>query len=119
MGRKTKISTNILHSNILFYIKQNKINIGDFEKLVGVSSGYISRANKGNSTSIDFIVKAAKIMGITIDDLINIDLEQKYLENVWTEIIGDTVSNKEKEKFKKLIIELDSRNIITINREII
>lgn len=49
--------------------------------------------------------------------------KQKYLENVWTEIIteiiGDAVSNKEKEKFKKLIIELDSRNIITINREII
>lgn len=118
MSRKTEINNDIFFKNISFLLKQNNLNIGDFEKSVGFSSGYISRAKKQNSTSINFIVKASKIFGISIDELLTVDLKHKQIENNWAKIFGDDLCTEEQEKFKKLLLELDSENIITINIEV-
>ena len=118
MSRKTEINNYILFKNIAFLIKQNDLNIGDFEKSAGVSLGYISRSKKQHSPSINFIVNTAKILGVSIDDLLTVDLEQKYIKNNWDKILGDTLNEEEKEKFKELLLELDSKNIITINIEV-
>ena len=47
-------------------IKQN-IPIGEFEKQVGLSSGYISRCRKGKTRlSIDSIARIEKVIGVKI-----------------------------------------------------
>ena len=118
MSRKAEINSDIFFKNISFLLKQKNLNVGDFEKLVGFSAGYISRAKKQSFTSINFIVNAAQIFDVSIDDLLTVDLKQKQIENNWAEIFGNDLCKEEHEKFKKLLLELDSKNIITINIEV-
>ena len=66
-----------------------------------MSPGYISRASKDEKTrpGIGFIVKAADILGVSIDTLINVDLTkltptEEYLITFLDKLINDTTEDK-------------------------
>ena len=63
--------------NIYFLAKQKGKKIGELEELAGVSTGYLSRANKEDSTSkltIDLIAAIAQTLEMSIDRLVRYDL---------------------------------------------
>lgn len=63
--------------NIYFLAKQKGKKIGELEELAGVSTGYLSRANKEDSTSkltIDLIAAIAQALEVSIDKMVNYDL---------------------------------------------
>lgn len=63
--------------NIYFLAKQKGKKIGELEELANVSTGYLSRANKEDSTSkltIDLIAAIAQALEVSIDKLVSYDL---------------------------------------------
>ena len=67
-----------LISNINYLVKKNDLRIGDIEKLLGISAGYISRTAKENSAkklSIDVVWKIAKLFDVDMGILIETDLQ--------------------------------------------
>jgi transcriptional regulator with XRE-family HTH domain len=111
MGRKTKTGFAILYSNILFLIKLNNFGVGEFEKAAGVSAGYISRSKKGDNASLDFVVRAAQIFGVSIDDLIMVDLRKQYIESKRLEVLSGDLSE---ESLKNWFLDLNNKGIIKI-----
>ena len=61
-----------LFDNIAFLVKKHNLRIGELENASGVSPGYISRASKdgGPTPGIEFILKIADKLNVTIDTLI-------------------------------------------------
>ncbi len=67
----------ILVSNITHLAKSNDIRLGELEKMLGISTGYISRTAKENTNkrlSIDVVWKVAQFFSVSIDDLVSHDL---------------------------------------------
>ena len=67
----------LLSSNISYLAKKNNLRIGDVEKMLGISAGYISRTTKegsGKKLSIDVVWKIARLFETSINALINTDL---------------------------------------------
>ena len=63
-------------SNVYFLTKQKGLRLGDVETGAGVSPGYFSRLNKGDSStnpSIEVLVSVADTLGITLDALCGFD----------------------------------------------
>lgn len=87
---------NLMFSNIAYLLEKKKIKIGDLEEKAGVSIGYISRTKDGSSKpGIDFIVKAADVLGVSIDSLLTVDLSaltptEQYLLKFFNKLITDT-----------------------------
>ena len=68
----------ILISNIAFLAKSNGIRLGELEKMLGISAGYISRTakeNTGKRLSVDVVWKIARFFNVGIDDLVNRNLQ--------------------------------------------
>ena len=68
----------ILISNIIYLAKSNGIRLGELEKMLGISTGYISRTAKENTNkrlSIDVVWKIANFFDLGIDDLVNQNLQ--------------------------------------------
>lgn len=66
----------VLVSNITYLAKSNEIRLGELEKMLGISTGYISRTARENASkrlSIDVVWKIAKFFEVSIDDLISHD----------------------------------------------
>ncbi len=66
----------VLVSNITYLAKSNEIRLGELEKMLGISTGYISRTARENASkrlSIDVVWKAAKFFDVSIDDLVSRD----------------------------------------------
>ena len=64
----------ILVSNIIHLAKSNDIRLGELEKMLGISTGYISRTAKENTNkrlSIDVVWKIAHFFNISIDSLVS------------------------------------------------
>ena len=71
--------------NVNFLIKQNKILVGDVEKAVGVSAGYIARLSKKadrSTMSVELVYKLARYFNISIDTLFECDLETSNNETL-------------------------------------
>ncbi len=69
----------IVIDNILTLTKLYKFKIGDVEKRLGVSAGYLSRLSKKeneSALSAEFVFKAARIFGTTIDRLVSKQIEE-------------------------------------------
>lgn len=69
----------ILVKNIAFLLKKYDLRMGDLEKVLGISAGYISRTAKENSAkklSIDVVWKIAELFGISVDKLIGDDISE-------------------------------------------
>lgn len=86
-----------LISNISYLINTNNIKIGEIEKEIGVSTGYISRIQKedGPMPNIEFINSISKKFNVSIDTLLNINMSQiisaeNYILNLLDKLINDT-----------------------------
>lgn len=101
MLRKGAISMDfnktLMFENINYLIKSKNMKIGEFEEAAGVSPGYISRSSKdsGSKPSIDFIMKAAEKLGVSVDTLLRADFaslspNDLYLVNFLRKLIADT-----------------------------
>jgi len=67
-----------LARNIAYLTKKNGIGIGDLEKILGISAGYISRTAKGGSgkkMSIDNVWRIARLFGVELRALVETDLQ--------------------------------------------
>ena len=72
-----EFDNSILISNINYLAKKNNLRIGDVEKMLGISTGYISRTAKENSSkklSIDVVWKIAKLFEVNIKNLLEQNL---------------------------------------------
>lgn len=75
--------------------------VGELEKEIGVSTGYIARTSKDANAKpgIDFIVKAADALDMSVDTLLNADLAgltetERYIVNFLDKLIRDTEKDK-------------------------
>lgn len=92
----------ICFSNIRELLKNSNVKIGQIEKEAGCQPGYMSRLDKkGNNSepSVEFIVTAAKLLGVSIDTLLLVDLAdltptEKYLVNFFEKLKKDTLEDK-------------------------
>lgn len=108
----------ILFDNIYLLIKQSDLKIGELETRAGVSPGYISRTSKEGTAKpgIEFIMKVADILEVSIDLLLNTNMTQltsteNYLLSFIEKLRKDTADDKlewHKETAKQLkILEPD------------
>lgn len=89
-------------NNIYYLAKKQGKRIGDVEKAAGVSSGYISKLNREDNTSvpgIEFLEGVANEFGVTVDTLINYDLAdmtptEHYIIDFLTKLNSDTQGDK-------------------------
>lgn len=93
----------ILSRNISYLTKKNGIGIGDLEKILGISAGYISRTAKGGNSgkkmSIDNVWKIARIFGVELSALLEKDLKlpnknSELLANFLEKVRHQTEENK-------------------------
>ena len=64
--------------NAVFLCKVNKKKIGDMEKEIGVSPGYLSRCKGWKTISVDTAMRIAKYLDLTLNDLIYRDIETLF-----------------------------------------
>lgn len=93
----------VCFSNIRELLKDNPdVKIGQIEKDAGIRLGYMSRLEKDDNTaepSVEFIVTAAKLLNVSVDTLISMDLAnltptEKYLVNFVEKLKTDTMADK-------------------------
>lgn len=87
--------------NITFFLQEFSKKIGELETEAGVSPGYISRITKDEKTKpgIDFIVKTADALNVSVDTLLNADFSEmtpteRYLVKFIEKLIRDTQEDK-------------------------
>lgn len=89
--------------NIRFLLKEKSaVKIGQIEKEAGVSLGYMSRLEKADNTaepSAEFIVTAAKMLGVSLDRLLLTDMTsmsptEEYLAGFLEKLNTDTIADK-------------------------
>lgn len=67
----------ILISNIAHFLQKYNLRVGELERLIGVSTGYLSRTARDNSAkklSIDVVWKLARLFGIDIRTFVETNL---------------------------------------------
>lgn len=72
-----EFNNSCLINNIAFLAKKSGLRFGDLEKMLGISTGYISRTAKENSAkrlSIDVVWKIARLFEVDVRELIETDL---------------------------------------------
>ena len=77
-----------LQENIIYFGKLKNLKIGEIEKTIGVRFGLISRwANKQpKNVSLDVVNNIANLLDVTIDDLINTNVDKLKKEQEITEL---------------------------------
>ena len=90
-------------SNIRELLRQNPdVKIGQIEKEAGIRLGYMSRLEKEGNTSepsVEFIVTAAKLLNVSIDTLVSVNLTgltptEQYIVNFFDKLKTDTLADK-------------------------
>ena len=90
-------------SNIRELLRQNPdVKIGQIEKEAGIRLGYMSRLEKeGNKSepSMEFIVTAAKLLKVSLDTLVSVNLTgltptEQYIVNFFDKLKADTIADK-------------------------
>lgn len=79
IDNQEQYNNGILIKNLTFLLKKYNLRMGDLEKILGISAGYISRTAKENSTkklSIDVVWKIAELFEVSVDKLINDDISE-------------------------------------------
>lgn len=91
----------VMFDNISFMLKETGKKIGELESEAGVSPGYIARTSKEGNTKpgIEFIMKAADALKISIDTLLRVDMSsltptEKYLISFLEKLTRDTTDDK-------------------------
>lgn len=100
-----KINRKKLQENIWYFGMLKNLKIGEIEKSVGCRLGIVSRwANKDTKTiPLDIIYNIAKILGVTIDELISADIETIKRQKEMLEL------KQQREILDKKICELEKR----------
>lgn len=66
--------------NIRALLRMKNIKIGQLEKTIGVSVGYVSRLENGEKRmGFNTIYKAAQTLGVTVDELITGEFRKEIL----------------------------------------
>lgn len=90
-------------SNIRELLKKNpEVKIGQIEKEAGIRLGYMARLEKEDNTaepSMEFILTAAKLLKVSVDVLVSIDLKgltptEKYLADFFDKLKEDTLNDR-------------------------
>ncbi len=68
------------NKNLKFLIKNNGINQNKLANLMGITRQTVNKIMKTQNPTISTVIKICDIFQISIDDLINKDLESEYLE---------------------------------------
>lgn len=93
----------VCFSNIRELLRQNPdVKIGQIEKEAGIRLGYMSRLEKeGNKSepSMEFIVTAAKLLKVSLDTLVSVNLTEltpteQYLVTFFDKLKADTLADK-------------------------
>ncbi len=67
-------------SNIFILCKIKEIKIGEIEKSVGISPGYLSRMKKHtNAISFDTMVKISKYLDVSLDSLLEDEFSKRKI----------------------------------------
>ena len=103
MSEKKNFDKSVCFSNIRELLRQNPdVKIGQIEKEAGIRLGYMSRLEKdGNKSepSMEFIVTAAKLLKVSLDTLVSVNLTgltptEQYLVNFFDKLKADTIADK-------------------------
>lgn len=103
MNEYKNFNKTLCFSNIRELLRQNPdVKIGQIEKEAGIRLGYMSRLEKAGNTSepsMEFIVSAAKLLKVSVDTLISVDLTgltptEQYLVNFFDKLKADTLKDK-------------------------
>ncbi len=89
-------------SNIRYLMKDSDVKIGQIEREAGFRLGYLARLEKPDNTtepSIEFIATAAKMLKVSIDTLISVNLSEmtpteKYIQSFLDKVKADTLADK-------------------------
>ncbi|MCM1096896.1 MAG: hypothetical protein NC427_02400 [Ruminococcus flavefaciens] len=89
-------------NNLTYLLAVKNIKLGDIERDSGNSPGYLSRMKSGKSNadpSIEFIITAAKKLGVSVDMLVNSEIREMsqtelYLKDFGEKLIEDTRNDK-------------------------
>lgn len=94
---------NLCFSNIRELLRLNPdVKIGQIEKEAGIRPGYMSRLEKEGNTSepsVEFIVTAAKLLKVSLDTLVSVNLTgltptEQYIVNFFDKLKADTIADK-------------------------
>lgn len=98
---RSEFDKNLTFANISFLLEKKKMKIGELESKAEVSTGYISRTRKDRKTKpgIEFIIKAAYVLNVSIDTLLNIHLAaltpmERYLTTFFEKLKKDTSNDQ-------------------------
>lgn len=100
---KKNFDKTICFSNIRELLKRDpNVKIGQIEKEAGIRLGYLSRLEKETNTaepSMEFIVTAAKLLDVSIDTLVSINLSgltphEQYLVKFFDKLKANTIADK-------------------------
>lgn len=103
VSNDTVFNKNICFSNIRELLKHNHdVKIGQIEKEAGVRLGYMSRLEKEGNTaepSIRFIITAAKLLNVSLDTLVTINISsltphEEYINKFFDKLKADTIADK-------------------------
>lgn len=90
-------------SNIRELLRKNpEVKIGQIEKEAGIRLGYMARLEKEDNTaepSMEFILTAAKLLKVSVDVLVTVDLKgltptEEYLAGFFDKLKEDTLQDK-------------------------
>lgn len=95
----SKYKENLFQNIDLFIQSQPSYSLKNFEQRCDVPDGYVERVRKTTVPTIDFAMKCAKVIGVTIDALLNYDFStlnprEQYLILVLSALTVDTQENK-------------------------
>lgn len=103
IGEYKNFNKILCFSNIRELLRQNSdVKIGQIEKEAGIRLGYMSRLEKEGNTaepSMEFIVTAAKLLKVSIDTLISVDLTgltptEQYITSFFDKLKEDTLKDR-------------------------
>jgi len=103
LGEYKNFNKTLCFSNIRELLRQHpEVKIGQIEKEAGIRLGYMSRLEKEGNTaepSMEFIVTAAKLLKVSIDTLISVDLTgltptEQYIVSFFDKLKADTLKDK-------------------------
>ncbi len=103
LSEKRNFDKTLCFSNIRELLRQNpEVKIGQIEKEAGIRLGYMSRMEKDGNTaepSMEFIITASKLLKVSIDTLVSINLavltpHEQYIVKFFDKLKADTIADK-------------------------
>ena len=103
LTNKKNFNKSLCFANIRELLRQNSdVKIGQIEKEAGIRLGYMSRLEKEGNTaepSIEFIVTAARLLKVSVDTLISVNLTgltptEQYIVTFFDKLKADTIADK-------------------------